>query len=93
MKVWLASFVLLFAAVEFVQWVKGLALPFPAFAVVGLALAAASNADKRAGFPFKLLDWLAADGSPVPPSVVGRSPSAPAGKARQGSGGDRAGRS
>lgn len=43
MKVWLASFLILFALAEFFQWLKQFSLPLPVFILGGAFLAIASN--------------------------------------------------
>ena len=53
MRVWLASFLLLFALAQLFQWMKSLSLPLPVFIVGGVLLAIASNYDKRSGWPFR----------------------------------------
>ena len=53
MRVWLASFLLLFALAQVYQWAKHLMLPLPVFILGGLCLAIASNYDKRSGWPFR----------------------------------------
>jgi len=53
MRVWLASFLLLFALAQLFEWMKHLALPLPVFIVGGVFLALASNYDKRSGWPFR----------------------------------------
>ena len=52
MKVWIASFVVLFAIAEFYQWLKHFMLPLPIYILGGAFLAIASNYDRKAGFPF-----------------------------------------
>lgn len=52
MKVWIASFVVLFAIAEFYQWLLNFMLPLPIYILGGAFLALASNYDKKAGFPF-----------------------------------------
>jgi hypothetical protein len=56
MQVWLASFFVLFALSELFQWMKHLSLPLPVFILGGAFLAIASNYDRRASFPFNLLN-------------------------------------
>lgn len=51
MKVWITCFVLLFAAAEFLDWVKHFSLPMPVFILGGVFLAIASNADKLPWLP------------------------------------------
>jgi len=46
MKVWLASFILLFAIAEVYQWAKYFTLPLPIFILGGAFLAIISNYDK-----------------------------------------------
>ncbi|XWK90198.1 MAG: hypothetical protein U7127_09150 [Phormidium sp.] len=53
MRVWFASFLLLFALAQIFKWMKHLSLPLPAFILAGLLLAIASNYDKRSGWPFR----------------------------------------
>lgn len=53
MRVWLASFLLLFALAQLFNWMKQLSLPLPMFIVGGVVLAIASNYDKRSGWPFR----------------------------------------
>ncbi len=52
MKVWIASFVVLFAIAEFYQWLKHFMLPLPIYILGGAFLAIASNYDRSSGFPF-----------------------------------------
>ncbi|MEX0270934.1 hypothetical protein AB3R30_17465 [Leptolyngbyaceae cyanobacterium UHCC 1019] len=54
MQLWLTSFVLLFGAVEFWQWVQQVSLPMPFFVLGGALLAIASNYDKFSKLPFHL---------------------------------------
>ena len=56
MRVWLACFLVLFGLSELFQWMKQLSLPLPVFILGGAFLAIASNYDRRAGFPFNLMD-------------------------------------
>lgn len=53
MRVWFASFLLLFALAQLFNWMKQLTLPLPVFILSGLLLAIASNYDKRSGWPFR----------------------------------------
>lgn len=53
MKVWLASFLLLFVLAQLFEWMQHLSLPLPMFILGGLCLAIASNYDKRSGWPFR----------------------------------------
>ena len=46
MRVWLASFLLLFAIAEVYQWAKHFTLPLPIFILGGTFLAIVSNYDK-----------------------------------------------
>ncbi len=46
MRFWLLTVFLLFALVQFFQWLKGFALPFPLSILGGALLAIASNYDK-----------------------------------------------
>lgn len=53
MRVWFASFLLLFALAQLFNWMKHLSLPLPVFILGGLLLAIASNYNKRSGWPFR----------------------------------------
>ncbi|MFB2838756.1 hypothetical protein [Floridanema evergladense] len=53
MRVWVASFLLLFALAQLFRWMKHLSLPLPVFILGGVLLAIASNYDKRSGWPFR----------------------------------------
>ncbi|MCY7392791.1 MAG: hypothetical protein LH647_15300 [Leptolyngbyaceae cyanobacterium CAN_BIN12] len=57
MQLWLTSFILLFGAVEFWQWVQQASLPTPIFVLGGAFLAIASNYGKLS-MPFHLDDKL-----------------------------------
>jgi len=46
MQLWLTSFILLFGAIEFWQWVQPASLPMPIFLMGGALLAIASNYSK-----------------------------------------------
>jgi hypothetical protein len=50
MRVWLASFILLFAIAEVYQWAKHFTLPLPIFILGGAFLAIISNYDKYPEF-------------------------------------------
>ncbi|NJR70145.1 MAG: hypothetical protein HC771_17020 [Synechococcales cyanobacterium CRU_2_2] len=52
MRFWLISFGLLFAAAKLLAWFQQFQLPLSAFVAGGVALAIASNYDKRNVFPF-----------------------------------------
>lgn len=43
MQVWIVCFVVFFAAAELYQWIQGITLPLPIFAVAGAVLAVVSN--------------------------------------------------
>jgi hypothetical protein len=53
MRVWIASFLVLFGIAELYQWAKHLTLPLPVYVLGGAFLAIASNYDKIPGFPFQ----------------------------------------
>ncbi len=55
MRVWFASFLVLFGTVELLQWFKHFTLPLPAFILAGAVLAIASNYGKDAGWSFQEL--------------------------------------
>jgi hypothetical protein len=46
MKVWLISFVILFALAQFILWAKDIFLPLPIYVFAGAFLAIASNYEK-----------------------------------------------
>ena len=46
MRVWISAVFVLFALVQFCQWVKGFILPLPIYVLAGAFLAIASNYDK-----------------------------------------------
>jgi hypothetical protein len=46
MRFWLFTVFLLFALVQFLQWLRGFILPFPLYVLGGALLAIASNYDK-----------------------------------------------
>lgn len=53
MRVWFASFLLLFVLAQLWDWMRHLSLPLPVFIAGGLCLAVASNYNKRSGWPFR----------------------------------------
>lgn len=76
MRVWLASFLLLFALAQLYQWAKHLTLPLPVFILGGLFLAIASNYDKRSGWPFRgKVSGLEASKSPILTVMPSANPS------------------
>lgn len=56
MQLWLTSFILLFGAVEFWQWVQQASLLTPIFVLGGAFLAIASNYGKLSNLPLHLDD-------------------------------------
>lgn len=52
MQLWIASFVILFALSQLLDWLRGVEFSLPVLALGGLCLAIASNYDKRHCFPF-----------------------------------------
>ena len=46
MKVWVASFFVLFSLAEFYHWIEGISVPLPVYIIGGLLLAIASNYEK-----------------------------------------------
>ena len=46
MQLWISAVFVLFALVQFYQWVKGFILPLPIYVLAGAFLAIASNYDK-----------------------------------------------
>lgn len=69
MRVWFACFFLLFGLSELFQWMKHLSLPLPVFILGGAFLAIASNYDRRAGFPFNVLDQALNANEPPPQTI------------------------
>lgn len=65
MKVWIASFLVLFGMAEIYQWLKHFTLPLPVYILGGAFLAIASNYEKITGFPFQK---AREDNPPVLPS-------------------------
>jgi len=53
MKVWIASFLVLFGLAEIYQWLQHFTLPLPVYILGGAFLAIASNYEKITGFPFQ----------------------------------------
>ncbi|MBW4651404.1 MAG: hypothetical protein KME06_22340 [Kastovskya adunca ATA6-11-RM4] len=53
MRVWIASFVLLFGIAELYQWFEEITLPLPVYILGGVFLAIASNYKKYAGWSFQ----------------------------------------
>jgi hypothetical protein len=71
MRVWIGSFLGLFAIAELFQWLKGFTLPMPAYILGGALLAIASNYDRSASLPFERSDTEssphpALTGTPLP---------------------------
>lgn len=60
MRIWLASFAVLFVIAELYQWAKHLTLPLPVYILGGALLAFASNHDK-------ILRLFTTSTEPVPP--------------------------
>jgi hypothetical protein len=52
MKLWIISFVVLFATAELLRWAQEFSLPMPIFILGGAFLAVMSNYDKLADLPF-----------------------------------------
>lgn len=64
MQLWLTSFILLFGAAEFWQWMQQASLPMPIFVVGGVFLAIASNYGKFS-MPFHLAEKLSSSSNLV----------------------------
>jgi hypothetical protein len=47
MKVWIATFILLFAIAQFLEWLQKFSLPLPIYILGGALLAIASNYNYR----------------------------------------------
>ncbi|ERN40134.1 hypothetical protein KR51_00034230 [Rubidibacter lacunae KORDI 51-2] len=70
MGLWLVAFFFMFVLVELVQWMLHLqlpAVPFPVYAIAGIALAAASNARKLQfdSFDPRAIAWLGRERPPA----------------------------
>ncbi|MGG6270255.1 hypothetical protein ACQ4M3_35390 [Leptolyngbya sp. AN03gr2] len=65
-------FVLFFLVSQIFQWAQEITLPLPFFILGGALLAIASNFDRRAGFPFNLVN-PPAEAPPVEPPVIAQS--------------------
>jgi hypothetical protein len=77
MKLWFTSFILLFGAAEFFQWMQQVSLPMPIFVLGGAFLAIASNYDKLVNLPFHL-EYKAPD--PLPKEAESNQAMPPAKK-------------
>ncbi|MDX2096749.1 MAG: hypothetical protein SFW36_03155 [Leptolyngbyaceae cyanobacterium bins.59] len=53
MRIWAATFVILFSLAELYQWFSHLKIPLPVFILGGVALAIVSNYGKQGGIPFR----------------------------------------
>lgn len=53
MRVWIASFLVLFGMAELYQWLKHFTLPLPVYILGGAFLAISSNYERITGFPFQ----------------------------------------
>jgi len=58
-------FVVFFGLSQAFQWAQELTLPLPFFIFGGAVLAIASNFDRRAGFPFNLINSLTPEAPPI----------------------------
>ncbi|MCU0550710.1 MAG: hypothetical protein MUC48_15285 [Leptolyngbya sp. Prado105] len=54
----LVCFVIFFIFSQVFEWASEVKLPLPFFILAGAILAIASNLDRRAGFPFNLLNTI-----------------------------------
>ncbi|MBE9013315.1 hypothetical protein IQ250_24260 [Pseudanabaenaceae cyanobacterium LEGE 13415] len=70
----LLCFLVFFALSQFFQWAQEITLPLPFFVLGGALLAIASNFDRRAGFPFNLINPPAPEAPPVEPPTLTQSP-------------------
>ncbi|MBD2081524.1 hypothetical protein [Leptolyngbya sp. FACHB-17] len=61
----LICFLVFFALSQVFQWAQELTLPLPFFILAGAALSIASNFDRRAGFPFNLINFPTPEAPPV----------------------------
>lgn len=69
----LLCFLLFFALSQLFQWAQEITLPLPFFILGGALLAIASNFDRRAGFPFNLINSPTAEAPPVEPPTISQS--------------------
>lgn len=69
----LICFLAFFALSQVFQWAQELTLPLPFFILGGAILAIASNLDRRAGFPFNLLNSPTAEAPSVDPPTISQS--------------------
>ncbi len=69
----LICFLVFFALSQVFQWAQEITLPLPFFILGGAVLAIASNFDRRAGFPFNLLDSLTPEAPPIGPPTIAQS--------------------
>jgi len=73
MQFGIVCFVLFFLVSQVFQWVQEITLPFPFFVLAGALLAIASNFDRRAGFPFNLINPPTPEAPPVEPPTIPQS--------------------
>ena len=52
MQIWIASFIIIFALSQFLEWLRGVEFSLPMLALGGLLLSVISNYDKRSSLPF-----------------------------------------
>lgn len=69
----LLCFVVFFVLSQVFQWVQEMTLPLPFFILGGALLAIASNFDRRAGFPFNLINPPTPEAPPVEPPIISQS--------------------
>ncbi len=70
----IVCFVIFFGLSQVFQWAQELTLPLPFFILGGAFLAIASNYDRRAGFPFNLLNFPTSEEPPVELPTIAQSP-------------------
>jgi hypothetical protein len=75
MKVWIASFLVLFGIAELYQWAKHFTLPLPVYILGGAFLAIASNYERRGNFPFQNSEQQSEAISPPPKPKDNLAPS------------------
>ncbi|GAP95427.1 hypothetical protein [Leptolyngbya sp. NIES-2104] len=71
----IVCFVLFFLISQVFQWAQEITLPLPFFILSGALLAIASNFDRRAGFPFNLIN-SPTEAPPVEPPTIAQSTTA-----------------
>ncbi|BAU10453.1 hypothetical protein LEP3755_09370 [Leptolyngbya sp. NIES-3755] len=69
----IVCFVLFFLLSQVFQWAQEITLPLPFFVLGGALLAIASNFDRRAGFPFNLINPPTPEAPTIEPPTIAQS--------------------